>query len=690
MSVLQRSNILTLSLVLAASVSTIAKTKQTCPEIPQPKTCFCQPVDVSVSEPNCFSYKFYGTLKGGDTFYGKNFSLLNSNNCDDEVFKVVNKFDLGVDFDCKEWLKGAASARTKAIWGTNLASPTTTASTKILNSVGQRHKHSIPRHFMWLREGWIEVSLNQMFGIHSLERQHHLTVGSFSFKLGRGIALGDAYAVSPDYLGFYSDNAVDQYAFAIKLSGEFIPKKLTYDLYVALLDNLSDNLGKTAQNVFGQEYGRLDRPQRGFGHINRLIAGRLVWTPLDRTDAKATVEPYFLINTDPEQNVEFLADAKGKLGTLGFAGEFANKRFEFGFDTAFNLGRQTVRGWDRNTVTLQNRNGQAQEVNSHVYVNANPTKDTNVTNWSAYQAPYVTNGIDATTGTVSTAGSDAQKLIDNATRDQANNGKSLGVAADYNKVSLIPEVQPNAQANELFNATDRFRDRYCNKYCGWMMVADAAYFIKNGDVRLAATAGYASGDLDPNVDLKDCDYQGFIGLQELYAGKRVKSAFFLGGAGNLRRPLDVPTTTEQPNRFGSLTSGFTNLAFLGMGAQWKPQTWDKKFELNPNVLGYWQTFPTRSFDLETFQTIDKPAHSYLGTEVNVYLKKEIFCNLDLFGITSVFIPGRHYDDVKGKPLNRAQQKILDRIDKTGFNEEQVPGLGNDISFTINIGFEYKF
>jgi len=689
MSVLKRSIIVRLSLSLLASASAIAKSEQPCLELPAPATCFCQPTDLSGSKPNVFSYKFYGTLKGADTFYGKNFSLLNSNNCDDEVFKVVNKFDIGVDFSCKEWLTGAAAARTKAIWGTNLASPTTTTSTKILNSVGQRHKHSIPRHFMWLREGWLEISLNQTFGLDSLVRQHYFTFGSFSFKLGRGIALGDAYAVSPDYLGFYSDNAVDQYAFAVKLSGEFIPETLTYDLYVALLDNLSDNLGKTAQNVFGQEYGRLDKPQRGFGHINRLIAGRLIWTPLDRNDAKATVEPYFLVNTDPEQNVEFLADAKSKLGTLGLAGEFANKQFEFGFDTAFNLGKQTVRGWDRNTVTLQNRNGQAQEVNTHVYVNADPTNDTNVTNWSAYQAPYVSNGITSA-GVISTAGSEAQGLINDAIRDDANNGKSIGIATGFGDVALVPANTPNAQDNELFNATDRFRNKYCNKYCGWMMVADAAYFIKNGDVRLAATAGYASGDLDPNIDLKDCNYQGFIGLQELYAGKRVKSAFFLGGAGNLRRPLDVPTTSEQPDRFGALTSGFTNLGFLGMGAQWKPQTWERKFEINPNVLGYWQTFPTRSYDLKTKQVLDRPAHSYLGTEVNVYLKKEIFCDLDLFGITSLFIPGRHYDDVKGKPLNRAQQRILDRIDKTGFNEEQVPGLGNDISFTINIGFEYKF
>ena len=68
------------------------------------------------------------------------------------------------------------------------------------------------------------------------------------------------------------------------------------------------------------------------------------------------LEPYALYNRDPEQRVEFFGDASSRLGTIGLAGEYLSSCWEFGFDYAVNLGRQKVKGWDRNQVELQNRN----------------------------------------------------------------------------------------------------------------------------------------------------------------------------------------------------------------------------------------------------------------------------------------------------------------------------------------------
>ena len=51
----------------------------------------------------------------------------------------------------------------------------------------------------------------------------------------------------------------------------------------------------------------------------------------------------------------------------GIAGEFEfGTNFECGFDTAFNFGHQTVFGWDRNAIKLENRDGAAVIVNSQV------------------------------------------------------------------------------------------------------------------------------------------------------------------------------------------------------------------------------------------------------------------------------------------------------------------------------------
>jgi len=641
-----------------------------------------------------FHYKISGKLKTADTYYGKNISLLNDAIDHDRVFFQKNNLDVSADLGIRDFIDARFSMRTKATWGSPEIAPTTTTPTKLGDAVAQNHKHFMARHLFWMKEAWIKFSLNEALGLHSMKKQT-FTLGAFPFQLGRGIALGDAFAVSPNYLGFFSDSAVDQYAFGMKLSGDIVDEKLSYDLYGGILDNKSNSLSRTGRKILGQEYGKLSCPERGFGKVAYIIAGRLNIKPIDdKEHGKLTFEPYFLYHSDKEQQVEFLADATTRLGTIGVATEYISDRFEFGFDMAGNLGHQCVKGWDRNQIEVQNRNGTIQLVNSHVYTNINPlaTDDATaaVTNYSPYKAPYVATGIETATGIVNSAGSTANGLINNAVQAEGQNGKLIGVATDLNLVSTIPTTVGTVDENTLYNATNRFRDPYRTEYKGWMLVSDAAAYTENKEFMFAVTAAYVSGDQDPNFTLKDGDYRGFVSLQELYAGKRVKSAFFLGGEGKLSLPLDIPASEKQPNRFGSLTSGLTNLSFIGAGVTWKPQDWEKTFTLNPNILAYWEPYPDRKFDLTTKQTLAQQASSFLGIELNVYLKKELMKNLNLYGIVSVFIPGSHFDDVRGKPLNAAQWKILDRFDVTGYNGDSAPGLGTNSSFTFNFGFEYLF
>ena len=65
-------------------------------------------------------------------------------------------------------------------------------------------------------------------------------------------------------------------------------------------------------------------------------------------------------------------------------------------------------------------------------------------------------------------------------------------------------------------------------------------------------------------------------------------------------------------------------------------------------------------------------------------------DLKLFFVASVFFPGTHYRDIKGKPLNSTQQKLLDRLDRTGFSADRIPNLGDDIAYIANMGLEFKF
>ena len=259
------------------------------------------------------------------------------------------------------------TVRNKGVWGDPESIALTTPSTiKQLDAVFGDHRHAIPRHILWIRELWIQLSLNDIACIPFCN-QHYLTFGAFPFELGRGIALGTAYAVDASDLGYYTENAIDQYAFGGKISGDIIKDKLTYDLYAAVLDNKASTFDYVNLKIRGQQYGHRNDQARGFGIINYIVAARVRWFPSFQGErTKARIEPYALYNHNPEQRIEFTGDAKSNLFTMGLAAEFEFGRFEAGFDTAFNFGKQTVYGWDRNIIKLDNRAGTAVVVNSRV------------------------------------------------------------------------------------------------------------------------------------------------------------------------------------------------------------------------------------------------------------------------------------------------------------------------------------
>jgi len=693
-----------------ASGDILQQTEEKCyscnPECCEPECCTCEPEPCKPGccEPECcierdFTFDFSAKLRIGDSFYAKNIYLLNNCVPGDRFFYMRHTLDLNLDViyaepDSDPTAEVKFSARNRAIWGSPNIVPTTVGTTKLLEFSGQPHRHHIARHISWIRELWLELCLNDISGICFNDKRQTFTLGAFSFELGRGIALGDAYAVGPDYLGYYFEDPVDQYAFGAKLSGEIVKEKLTYDIYFGLLGNRSSILSDTGAKIFAQQYGRLNRPQRGFGILNTVVAGKLFWTAIDDEEkGTLTVEPYCLVNTDKEQRIEFRGDAQSRLGTIGLACEFERPKFECGFDCAVNMGHQCAKGWDRNRIDVQDRNGKLVFVNSHAYVGLDPNKkeDNKDLNIKAYQAPQsaVTTLTDDATKDDNKIGSTAQDIINTAVRNETFNGRQIGQVDNFADAVDAPDPVDEDLKDKIFNAVDRFRNPYAVKFQGYMFVFDAAWYLHCRDIRIAATIGYASGDADPHFLQKDGDYEGFIPLQELYNGKRVKSAFYLG-SGRLRLPLDTLTTEEKVERLARNVSRFTNLGFIGTGIKWEPHCWKKRFFINPNILAYWQPWPARKFDLQKQRLLPQQASSFLGVELNTYFEKDLLKGLNFYGTISLFIPGKHFDDVLGKPISKEQIKFLDRLDKTAYNGERVPNLWNDKAFTINLGFEYEF
>jgi len=213
-----------------------------------------------------------------------------------------------------------------------------------------------------------------------------------------------------------------------------------------------------------------------------------------------------------------------------------------------------------------------------------------------------------------------------------------------------------------------------------MFVADAAYSFCEKDLQLAAAAGVTSGDDNPNFETKDGTYAGFIGLQEVYSGKRVRSVFLLGGAGKLKRLFSTPALTDiqAPSPKAQAISGFTNLVFCGTSLKWKPKSWKKPFEINPNVLALWQERKIGN------------ARTFLGVESGLFINYSLLKDLKLFWVSSLFFPGSHYKDRMGTPVLTDEERAFFNSENPTGKQDRIAGLGANVAYTYNLGLIYTF
>jgi hypothetical protein len=594
-----------------------------------------------------------------ELFYGCNITSLNDYHDLDRIVFLRHTIDItgeakaGQQENNFDALYLKFTLRNKGVWG-NPASilPTTDASVKLVDALIGPHRHTIGRHVVWIRELWLKTSWNEIFN-SKRDGKHYIIIGFYPFKLGHGIALGDAYAVNPGLLGFYTDNVVDQYAPGILFTGDIVKDVLKYDLYWAWLENKSDSLSNNAEPIYFQRFGKRHNPQRGFGSANWLVAGRLQAVPFDSKKlGKLNVEPYFLFNHAPEQRIEFSADSKADISTLGLSMDYERGNFGASFEVAGNLGKRTAWGWDRNQVVpelITTAPGGIRLVNNHV--------------------------IDTTTNSKALDTPANQKAINNAPQDEAYNGQLIA-------------------GTTLQNTNDRFSNEFSQHFKGAMVFFDTGYWFWNKQVQLAGTVGYASGDENPNESFTnprlaptDTTYEGFVGLQEIFTGGRVESAFLLGQR-RLVRPLSLPEDALSQGFFAASLAEFTNLVFTGLALHVKPSGVGKLL-WRQNLLFFWQPVATHAFDLATKTVFShKFARSFLGTEINSFVDFFPLEQLKAFVIFSLFIPGSHFTDIKGTPLSREQVNIINN--DAGQNLGKLPLLGTDCAYTLNVGIEYKF
>lgn len=583
-----------------------------------------------------------------------NASLLNSDALGARGDKVdrafVNKmtFQLTTNMEHACGLEAQATLRTKLSWGTPRIS-TSSEVIKFGETTLGSHSHNLERNNIYLQEGWVKAKLDTLTGLKLWNQS--LTVGLFPFELGYGISLGQYFAVNPSSLGFYTDKSVDQYAPGLQLSGNIFWDALSYDLYVSVNQNEATSLKKTGEQIYENliidgKYLPNTQYARGFGDIDYRVAGRLNWDPVKSDDKKVHFEPYAMLAQDPSKKLEFTADTSSTLKTFGLSGDFEYKAFEFGFDAALNRGHQEVFAWDRNRVIVKTgADGIAKQVYSHVYDEEALTNNTvYVGDTSSYRP---TSGISSALNS---------QLIDGTTK---------------------------------YSGSKRFRDAYTNKYRGKMLVADLSLYVYERDLKVSAGAGIATGDTNPNTRTGSGatavrTYKGFVSQQELFSGKRIKSVFVMGPAGYLVRPNPL----EEPKSFATSSDGFTNIIFAGMGATFAPKGWKHKFSINPNVLTYWQDAASKKYDTSLGATTAENAANRLGTELNVCSSWEPNKNLKFSFVSALFLPGKHYTDIKGTPLSAEIADLLKSAESGVV--ETLPTLGTSAAFTFSFGMEYCF
>jgi hypothetical protein len=630
-----------------------------------------------------------------ESFYTRNVALLSGSPMDQSVY-AQSTWDFKLRATKSDYIRAETNLRTKGKWGVSNIFGTTDESVQMSGIPFSPHSHNISRLLINMREAYVDFSVNKALNLNTAQ-EHSFTIGAFSYELGRGISLGNAYAVSQGLLGFFADNAIDQFAYGALLHGDITPDaRFHYDLYFSMLQNFSGSASDITKDIYSQRVLPQSSSYRGFGSVDFIAATRVLADILRKEvhGIGLTAELYGLFNHEPEQKIDFTADASSELGTIGFAAEVRSDCYEFGFEVAKNLGHQNVWTWDRNRVNL--------EVDSSSAVAT--AKYSDVLQYN--------NTTGASTAVPASYTKTIRTIVNAAPRGVEYNGAQIGAytsgGATYN----------------LINSATRYTPAYQNKYMGIMAVADGAIHLKPKVLKLFATAAYASGDENPNYDLDsfadssiDGDYLGFIGLQEIYSGKRLRSIFILGPQ-RITRILSSPTTTitpggANPTKFANRISGFTNLIYSGVGLAWTPQKNKRRWEVKPGMLFYWQDVPSRRFVLKdgSFVTdnaiIDVSgdfipvsdigyfdntlfARKFLGTEVNCFIDLSFLDQLKFYAVVATFFPGDFYRDVFGTPLSSKDYTTLERSVQTGEFYGSLPLLGKTTAFAFNAGMQYEF
>lgn len=499
---------------------------------------------------------------------------------------------------------------------------------------------SIPKNLLWTNEAWLHISLNK----HDDIRDSFLRTGLFPYDIGRGIALGSAYA-SSGFLGASPEFSIDQFAPAAWIHAEIFPQKFDFNTYFALLVNQSDTPSDNNAPIRTQDLSQqATGDTRGTSTQVWILSLSSRWYPINEENHKAVIEPFLIQYHAPDQTLEYYADSNLYLRTWGVSVEHFAGDFEWGFETGFNGGKQEIRGWDRNQLSL------GSDVNGDLQIQYTEVNLVPVTVGAATLPAFAGTQVPLTgSGTFN-----IPQAIANSTQDQLLNGQQLNPAGNYLRV--------NGNNYNLVNSEFRFRPEQRVFFDGFYCVADVGYQILKDRLKVYAGVGYASGQLD-NLEedvsslseegLLNRRFHGFFPIQSVYSGNDRLNLFVLLNQGIPRFDLQNPVPTVPNKNYITPIQGtqntlqinaFTNLMYVGGALEWKPEWLGKNSGVKFNVIYY--RMPVTPYIPGTSLLA---SHS-LGTEINIRQVATIFERVSFINALGVMFPGQLYTDMKGSSL----------------------------------------
>jgi hypothetical protein len=529
----------------------------------------------------------------------------------------------------------------------------------------------------YINQAWMNVHLGTFV---SWLKNHPVSIkaGYFPYALGRGVSMGGTPMHIP-FLGWDSGEGwwTDYYYPGLLVRGH-IADNITYDLYYSQQSELSSYYDQSRAVVWANRTdGR--STHRGIRKDRDLFTARMDLSHNSKEWGMFKFQPYAMYLDSPENLVEYdrthmTADSSVRLGTVGLMFDYKYKGLKINVEAAGQFGHQQMYPIDRDT-----------------------TEDAYDT--AAYPGGYTGLGYQKHThilGGSTTAAS--QKAPHSGTfipyisssEGTAYNGQAIGSSV-YCYTNDADGTKNNVVAyNSNYPHDKRFRDGYRIDYRGFMVLGDVSYELEEYPVKVAAAAGYISGDHLPYNTEVDKRYRGFIPYGDAnYYGNEVKSYVVLKN-----RFLSRPTDLSYRRQAAEVQwRDSMNLQLFGLSAEYKPFE-DDTMVLSSNLICFWAPCAPKKWDkdasaLSDFysyndrlgDTWDKgwesthDASKYLGTEINFVAHYEPIDCLECKFSGGIFFPGGLYKDLEGMPT------VVDN---------NYTGLGHDPVLSISFGVDYKF